>query len=116
MQLDELYGKEIKGLADGIRRKMHSAFFNRWVAFHAPVMSAAFCLHPEFCSREFDQEKIDDAEQVMEELAKVLGCPYTAADVQDQWQEFKNALQSGQVNAHVVTLHLQLTQMNMFRS
>ena len=43
--------------------QMHKVFTNRWSAFHAPVMTADFKLHPEFCQRDTDKRADQDFEK-----------------------------------------------------
>ena len=87
-QLDAFYDKKITGIPEPVRKavssfycvhmkihyhtrvfaltcsstrpQMKKVFDNRWKAFHSPIGSAAFCMHPQFCRREFGQEQIDD--------------------------------------------------------
>eukprot|EP00967_Tisochrysis_lutea_P010922 scaffold12443_cov30-Tisochrysis_lutea.AAC.1 len=57
LQLDELYGNPIEGLAEPIRKKLHNLFMARWEYFHVPVMTAAYRFDPEFCKRDFSQQE-----------------------------------------------------------
>ncbi len=53
----------------------HKVFTNRWSVFHAPVMTADFKLHPEYCQRDTDKGVDQDFEKVMTDLAQAPGAP-----------------------------------------
>ena len=79
--------------------QVHQVFANRWVAFHAPVMTAAFKLHPEFCRRDTDKGADADFDKVITDLAKAPGAP-SATLMKLQYEEFRIACTAGSHNLH----------------
>ena len=50
---------------------MHQVFTNsRWAAFHAPVMTVDFKLHPEFCRNDTDKWAATDFDKAITDLDK----------------------------------------------
>ena len=78
---------------------MHKVFTNRWAAFHAPVMTAAFKLHPEFCRRDTDKGADADFDKVITDLAKAPGAP-PATLMKLQYEEMRIACKAGTHNLH----------------
>ena len=78
---------------------MHKVFTNRWAAFHAPVTTAAFKLHPEFCRRDTDKGSDTDFDKVITDLAKTPGSP-PATLMKLQYEEMRIACQAGSHNLH----------------
>ena len=79
--------------------QMHKVFTNRWSAFHAPVMTAAFKLHPEFCQHDTDKRADQDFEKVMTDLAQTPGSPSVTA-MKLQYEDFKIACKTGSNQLH----------------
>ena len=79
--------------------QVHQVFANRWAAFHAPVMTAAFKLHPEFCRRDTDKGADADFDKVITDLAKAPGAP-SATLMKLQYEEFRIACTAGSHNLH----------------
>jgi len=80
---------------------MHQVFTNRWAAFHAPVMTTVFKIHPEFCRRDTSppQGRHTDFEKVITDLAKSPRDPSpTLMKLQDE--EFRIAWKTGSHNLH----------------
>ena len=79
--------------------QMHKVFTNRWSDFHAPVMTAAFKLHPEFCQRDTDKRTDQDFEKVMTDLAQTPGAPSVTV-MKLQYEDFKIACKTGSNQLH----------------
>ena len=78
---------------------MHKVFTNRWAAFHAPVMTVAFKLHPEFCQRDTDKGTDTDFDKVITDLAKAPGAP-PATLMKLQYEEMRISCKAGSHNLH----------------
>jgi hypothetical protein len=78
---------------------MHKVFTNRWAAFHAPVMTVAFKLHPEFCRRDTDKGTDVDFDKVITDLDKGPGAPPDTF-MKIQYEEMRIVCQAGSHNLH----------------
>ncbi len=72
---------------------------NRWVAFHVPVMTVVFKLHPEFCHRDTDEETDKDFDKVIQDLAKSSGAP-SATRMKLQYEEMRIVCKTGSHKLH----------------
>jgi hypothetical protein len=73
LELDTYYSKDIKGLDETIRTKLHNVFMNRWSVFHVPVQSADFAMDRQFGRRDVDDGVKKDIWSVMEDYSKTPG-------------------------------------------
>jgi hypothetical protein len=83
---------------------MHHVFTNRWAAFHAPVMTATFKLHPEFCEfcrRDTDKGADADFDKIITDLAKEPGAP-SATVMKLQYAEMRIACKAGATTSRVI--------------
>ena len=83
---------------------MHQVFTNRWAAFHAPVMTVAFKLHPEFCEfcrRDTDKGADADFDKIITDLAKEPGAP-SATVMKLQYAEMRIACKAGATTSRVI--------------
>jgi hypothetical protein len=92
IQIDVFYRKEIPGLEDNIRKKMHALFMARWEYFHVPMMTAAFRFDPEFSRREFDNNEVQEVRAV---LRKMATREHTVAAINADLPDFEDALSMG---------------------
>jgi hypothetical protein len=76
--------------------QMHAVFLNRWAAFHAPIMSAAFVMDKEFCRRDLSSEMRTDVYAVMKDFATAPGSP-SYNDMKAEYAVFRDALGSQKV-------------------
>ena len=78
---------------------MHKVFTNKWTAFHIPVMTVAFKLHPEFCRRDTDKRTDTDFDKLITDLAKEPGVPSTTV-LNLQCEEMRIPCKTGSHNLH----------------
>eukprot|EP00967_Tisochrysis_lutea_P108623 scaffold168360_cov22-Tisochrysis_lutea.AAC.1 len=71
LQIDEHFREPINGLDDRVRQKMHVLFMARWeyLYLHSPVMTAAYCLEPEFCRRQLSSDEMKETKAVLKQMA-----------------------------------------------
>jgi hypothetical protein len=72
---------------------------HRWSAFHAPVTTTDFKLHPEFCRRDTDKGADTDFDKVITDRVKAPGSPPTML-MKLQYEEMRIACQAGSHNLH----------------
>lgn len=77
-------------------------FKSRWYAFHTPVMTAAFALHPEFCRREISGILKSELFKCMQDLAKAPGAPGTYAQIKAEYILFVEAINCRKVCAFLL--------------
>ena len=78
---------------------VHQVFTNRWIAFHAPVMTVVFKHHPEFCRCDTDEGTDKDFEKVIKDLPKAPGDP-SVTKMKLQYEEMRIACKTGSHNLH----------------
>jgi hypothetical protein len=78
--------------------QMAKLFQSRWYAFHAPIMTAAFAMEPQFCQRELDGQLRSELYKVMLDLSKMPGAP-DYHDIKSEYIAFQEAIKLGKVCA-----------------
>ncbi len=79
--------------------QVYQVVANRWEAFHTPVITTDFKLHPEFCRRDTDKVADADFDKVITDLDKAPGVPSVTL-VKLQYEEFRIFCTVGCHNLH----------------
>ena len=85
--------KEIKGLDDEQRTRLHSLFCIRWKYFHKDVCTAAFMLHPAYLREEFDDEQEKELKRYFKQVATTYDGydpGFTYLDLKGEYTSFMN--------------------------
>jgi len=85
--------KEIKGLDDEQRNRLHSLFCIRWKYFHKDVCTAAFMLHPAYLREEFDDEQEKELKRYFKQVATTYDGydpGFTYLDLKGEYTSFMN--------------------------
>mmetsp|Transcript_12446 Transcript_12446/g.35900 ORF Transcript_12446/g.35900 Transcript_12446/m.35900 type:complete len:173 (+) Transcript_12446:816-1334(+) len=82
----------IPGLDAQKRHKVHELFMARWEYFHVLVMTAAYCLEPEFCRRKFSSNEQKELRMCFRQMA-TREHPYP--DILAEYSDFQEACISG---------------------
>jgi len=92
LQIDTHLRTGIAALDARKRHKIHELLMARWEYFHAPVMTAAYCLEPEYCRRKFSSQELKELKACLKQMAtRDHSYPDILADLAD----FQEACTSG---------------------
>jgi hypothetical protein len=91
-------------------KKMHTVFMSRWSVFHAPIHSADFTMHKQFCRREMDEGIKKDIWSVMEGFSKAPGGK-DFSKMKAQYSMFVDTVISKQVCVSIICMTLHYTQL-----
>mmetsp|Transcript_13081 Transcript_13081/g.37400 ORF Transcript_13081/g.37400 Transcript_13081/m.37400 type:complete len:409 (-) Transcript_13081:33-1259(-) len=93
LQIDHhLKNLNVDGVNSTTRHRIHELFMARWEYLHAPVMSASYCLEPEFCRRKFSSKELQELKQCLKQMSSAEH-PYP--DLLAEYSEFQEACIGG---------------------
>eukprot|EP00967_Tisochrysis_lutea_P131654 scaffold229104_cov41-Tisochrysis_lutea.AAC.1 len=93
LQIDQHFKQGVlPGVSASVRHKIHELFMARWEYLHAPVMTAAYCLEPEFCRRRHSSRELQDLKQCLRQMATD---EHPLPDLLAELGDFQEAVLSG---------------------